>query len=453
MIKMPLFYKIFIFSLSIFLIAILEGDYLLENQIEGRIQVLLENDTKMIATQMAKTIAAPLLLQNRLQIENVLVTPPPASGISRLIILGMDKKIIADTKEGSLSQKVTDGIRALQQESAITIIPKIDHNNDALLLTPILYAGVRIGTLLVIFSEGPVLAAQKDIRHSFFIISVFGAILSFFGALILSRILSKPVRELHRATQAIGKGDLSVSVIPSSNDELGDLVHAFNLMVKDLKKSDALKNALTRYVSRDIAERVIEHPELIHVGGIRQNVVIMFADIRGFSTLSENLPSEQVVTLLNEYYLPMFEIILDHSGYISNIMGDGVMVIFGIPEYLSSNADSALQCALSLQSAIACESTKRMAEGAPVVEFGIGIHLGECIVGNIGSGSRMEYTVVGQAVNIASRIESLSGPAEILISEDLKEALQGAYHCSQPQEVLLKGIETPVRILKVLEPG
>ncbi|WP_041774078.1 adenylate/guanylate cyclase domain-containing protein [Leptospirillum ferrooxidans] len=453
MIKMPLFYKIFIFSLSIFLIAILEGDYLLENQIEGRIQVLLENETKMIALQMAKTIAAPLLLENRLQIENVLANPPAGSGISRLLILGMDKKIIADTREGVLNRKISDYLKSLRKGSTIRIIPDIDQGNDALLVTPILYAGIRIGTLLVIFSEDPVLAAQKDIRHSFLIISLFGAILSFFGALILSRMLSRPVRELHRATQAIGKGDLSVTVIPSSNDELGDLVLAFNGMITELKKSDALKNALTRYVSRDIAERVMEHPELIHVGGIRQKVVILFADIRGFSTLSENLPSEQVVTLLNEYYLPMFEIILSHSGYISNIMGDGIMVVFGIPEFLPSNPDSALKCAISLQSAIALESSKRVSEGSPVVEFGIGIHLGDCIVGNIGSGSRMEYTVVGQAVNIASRIESLSGPGEILISEDLKEALHGEIHCSPPQQVLLKGIESPVRILKVLEPG
>jgi adenylate cyclase len=453
MIKMPLFYKIFIFSLSIFLIAILEGDYLLENQIEGRVQILLENETKMIAMQMAKSIAAPLLLENRLQIENVLATPPPASGISRLLILGMDKKVIADTREGALSKKVTDYLSSLRQESSISIIPDIDRNNNALLVTPILYAGIRIGTFLVIFSEEPVRAAQKDIRHSFFIISIFGGILSFFGALILSRMLSRPVRELHRATQAIGKGDLSVSVLPGSNDELGDLVQAFNGMVRDLKKSDVLKNALTRYVSRDIAERVIEHPELIHVGGIRQKVVILFADIRGFSTLSENLPSEQVVTLLNEYYLPMFEIILNHSGYISNIMGDGIMVIFGIPEYLPSSPDSALKSAIALQAAISRESSKRMAAGAPVVEFGIGIHLGDCIVGNIGSGSRMEYTVVGQAVNIASRIESMSGPSEILISEDLKKALQSEYLCSPPQQVLLKGIEAPVNILKVLEPG
>ena len=450
---MPLFYKIFIFSLSIFLIAILEGDYLLENQIEGRVQILLENETKMIAIQMAKSIAAPLLLENRLQIENVLATPPPASGISRLLILGMDKKVIADTREGALSKKVTDYLSSLRQESSISIIPDIDRNNNALLVTPILYAGIRIGTFLVIFSEEPVRAAQKDIRHSFFIISIFGGILSFFGALILSRMLSRPVRELHRATQAIGKGDLSVSVLPGSNDELGDLVQAFNGMVRDLKKSDVLKNALTRYVSRDIAERVIEHPELIHVGGIRQKVVILFADIRGFSTLSENLPSEQVVTLLNEYYLPMFEIILNHSGYISNIMGDGIMVIFGIPEYLPSSPDSALKSAIALQAAISRESSKRMAAGAPVVEFGIGIHLGDCIVGNIGSGSRMEYTVVGQAVNIASRIESMSGPSEILISEDLKKALQSEYLCSPPQQVLLKGIEAPVNILKVLEPG
>ena len=450
---MPLFYKIFIFSLSIFLIAILEGDYLLENQIEGRIQVLLENETKMIALQMAKTIAAPLLLENRLQIENVLANPPAGSGISRLLILGMDKKVVADTKEGLLNRKVSDYLSSLRQESTIRIIPNIDQSNNALLVTPILYAGIRIGTFLVIFSEDPVLAAQKDIRHSFLIISIFGGILSFFGALILSRMLSRPVRELHQATQAIGKGDLSVSVVPSSNDELGDLVQAFNRMVKDLKKSDVLKNALTRYVSRDIAERVIEHPELIHVGGIRQKVVILFADIRGFSTLSENLPSEQVVKLLNEYYHPMFEIILNHSGYISNIMGDGIMVVFGIPEFLPSNADAALKCAISLQEAISRESSKRSEEGSPVVEFGIGIHLGDCIVGNIGSGSRMEYTVVGQAVNIASRIESLSGPAEILISEDLKEALHGEYRCSTPQQVLLKGIEAPVKILKVLEPG
>jgi adenylate cyclase len=453
MIKMPLFYKIFIFSLLIFLIAILEGDYLLENQIEGRIQVLLENETKMIALQMAKTIAAPLLLENRLQIENVLANPPAGSGISRLLILGMDKKIIADTKEGVLNRKVSDYLKSLRTGSTIRIIPDIDQGNDALLVTPILYAGIRIGTFLVIFSEDPVLAAQKDIRHSFLIISLFGGILSFFGALILSRMLSRPVRELHRATQAIGKGDLSITVTPSSNDELGDLVLAFNGMVNDLKKSDALKNALTRYVSRDIAERVIEHPELIHVGGIRQKVVILFADIRGFSTLSENLPSEHVVTLLNEYYLPMFEIILSHSGYISNIMGDGIMVVFGIPEFLPSSPDSALKCAIALQAAIAWESSKRLSEGSPVVEFGIGIHLGDCIVGNIGSGSRMEYTVVGQAVNIASRIESLSGPGEILISEDLKEALHGEIHCSPPQQVLLKGIESPVRILKVLEPG
>ncbi len=452
-VKVPIFYKIFTLSFSIFLVAILVGDFLLEKEVDKRVRMLLENETRMISIQLARTLAAPLLIENRLQIENVLANIPANSGISRLIIIGTDQSVIADTI-GKIPPEVLDpslskAARSFRTESATTIIRQIDHNNHDLLITPIHYAGIRIGTFLVVFSEDPVASAQRDIRKNFFILSFFGGILSFLGAFVLSRILSKPVRELHQATQAIGKGDLSVSVRASSNDELGELVVAFNNMVNDLKKSDILKNALIRYVSQDVAERVLEHPELIHVGGIRQKVVILFADIRGFSTLSENLPPEQVVNLLNDYYLPMFEIILSHSGYISNIMGDGIMVVFGIPEFLQNHPDSALHCAIELQTAVLALSRKRQQQEQEVVHFGVGIHLGECIVGNIGSGKRMEYTCVGQAVNIAARIESLAGSDEILISQDLKEHLQGDFQFSPPEPFGLKGIENPVTILRI----
>ncbi len=206
--------------------------------------------------------------------------------------------------------------------------------------------------------------------------------------------------------------------------------------------------ALERFLSPEVAEMAMANPD-IRLGGVNQKVTVMFADIRGFTTLSESLEPERVVELLNEYFTRVTDVIFDHGGMIDKYIGDAVMAVFGAPISKGNDAARAVETAVQMQRLMAEINRDAQARHWPELQIGIGINTGLVTAGNIGSPRRLDYTVVGDTVNIASRIMDSADGGKILISESTADELDQNYRLRKLPLKRIRGRSEPVRVFSV----
>ena len=205
-----------------------------------------------------------------------------------------------------------------------------------------------------------------------------------------------------------------------------------------------------RYLSDEIVTDILERPEGLELGGDLRRVSIMMSDIRGFTSLSENLAPAQVVTLLNRYLGAMTDIIMAHHGTIDEFIGDAILAVFGAPQHRDDDADRAVNCALAMQAAMIEINTLNAADGFPAINTGIAINTGDVIAGNIGSERRSKYGFVGHPMNVTSRIEDIAIGGEILISDSTLQSLKGNFSLGRSQEVNLKGIDENIVVHQII---
>jgi adenylate cyclase len=196
-------------------------------------------------------------------------------------------------------------------------------------------------------------------------------------------------------------------------------------------------------------DSLLEDPSALELGGERRHVTIMMSDLRGFTTITERLEPEQVVTILNSYIEVMVEVIRQYEGTINEIIGDSLLVFFGAPQEIPDRAQRAIACAIAMQNAMNKVNETNRLKGLPELEMGIGLHDSEVIVGNIGSSERSKYSVVGSGVNLVSRIESYTVGGQILVSESVYKEAGDILRIDGQREVLPKGSEVPLRIYEI----
>jgi adenylate cyclase len=218
-----------------------------------------------------------------------------------------------------------------------------------------------------------------------------------------------------------------------------------NSQLSDRIRREALVRAnFQRYFSPDLARQIAEHGEEVKLGGDKRPVVIMFTDIRGFTPMSEKMEPDDVAQLLREYFTEMVEIVFRHGGTLDKFIGDAIMALWGAPFSMEDDADKALAAAIEMQQALAELNQHWEESGKPHVNIGIGINFGEVFAGNVGSEQRLEYTVLGDAVNTASRLCSKAANGEIMISEPFYRRLKKAPEVEAREPIPLKGKSKPV---------
>lgn len=205
-----------------------------------------------------------------------------------------------------------------------------------------------------------------------------------------------------------------------------------------------------RYLSDEIVTDILERPEGLELGGDLRRVTIMMSDIRGFTTLSEQLQPAQVVTLINRYLAAMTDIIMAHQGTIDEFIGDAILAVFGAPQRRDDDADRAVQCALDMQAAMAEINRLNREDGLPEIATGIALNTGDVIAGNIGSERRSKYGFVGHPMNVTSRIEDLTAGGEILVADSTLKSLRGSYSVGDSRTLSVKGIDQEVRVHRIL---
>lgn len=260
---------------------------------------------------------------------------------------------------------------------------------------------------------------------AFFITLAFAVI----GGYFLSRRVTLCLRSLLTTVRQVGQGNLTAKAFLTTEDEFEELACEINMMTNGLQERERLKFNFARYVSQHVLENVLKTESLSKLKGERRKITVLFSDIRQFSQLAERLPPEQVVALLNEYFEAMIDVIFKYQGTLDKFLGDGLMVEFGAPLDDSIQEKHAVQAAIEMQKELKKLLNRWQKEGKPWIEMGIGIHTGFAIVGNIGSEKRVEYTAIGDAVNVASRIEQATKllKKSILISETTYQAIKNEF--------------------------
>ena len=232
---------------------------------------------------------------------------------------------------------------------------------------------------------------------------------------------------------------------------VGDL--AWKYIVEGREKRQ-VKKLFSRYVSKDVYDQLVADPSLAALGGARRTMTVLFSDVRGFTAMSEKGTPEEVVGQLNEYFSRMVQVVFDHRGTVDKFVGDMVMALFGAPLDDEDHAEHAVQTALAMSTALNELNAQWQSQGRPTLDIGIGINTGEMVAGNIGSDTIMSYTVIGDAVNLGARLESLNKDysTRIIISEATRTRLKGRYDIHPLGDVVVKGKSKPVAIFEVKTP-
>lgn len=217
-------------------------------------------------------------------------------------------------------------------------------------------------------------------------------------------------------------------------------------------RNKKIENVLSKYISKDIKNKILKSNTDIGLGGKRAEITVMFADIRGFTSLSETMKAEDVSQLLNEYFTELEPVITKYNGVINKFIGDAVLVIFGDPEQDKHHAKNAVKCAYELRKKVKEIKERWVQEGKPKIDIGIGINTGEAFIGNVGTKNRFEYTVIGDTVNIASRIEDYNKiyKTHVLISENTYSKISDIVDVIKIREVSIKGKRHKINIYEVL---
>ena len=319
-------------------------------------------------------------------------------------------------EEAGKSYSLPGGIRFFREENNVkTSI--IDHNGKELLFfeTPVTYQKLKIGVVRLAISQEKIL---KSIRTGKIYIIVLTVIITFAGILLslgLSMYFSGPITKLRVSAKALGSGQFSNRVSIYRNDEFGDLALAFNRMAEDLELNEKVKSSFGRYVTPEIMNMILKNPDSHWMKGSKVEASVLFVDIRDFTSLSEDRTPESIVDLLNEYFSRITESVIKHGGHLNKFVGDEAMAIFGAPVSNPRHAEAAIRAALDIREKIEHFDKKKDMDDVDI-QVGIGVNSGEILAGNIGSQKKMEYTVIGDNVNVASRLTSMAKPGEILIS-------------------------------------
>ncbi|UCB45398.1 MAG: PAS domain-containing protein [Spirochaetota bacterium] len=223
--------------------------------------------------------------------------------------------------------------------------------------------------------------------------------------------------------------------------------------VKKVKEERRLiKDMFSRYLSESVVSKLVKDPNIINLGGDKKDATVFFADIRGYTSFSEGKDPEYIISVLNDYFSEAVEIIIESGGFIDKFIGDCIMAAWGVPLMTAEeDARLAVSTALQIQKEVNNPNRKFFRDEASGLKIGIGIHSGPLVAGNLGSERRIDYTVIGDTVNIASRLEGVAGPDEVIITENTKGLLGGKFKLERRTPVKVKGKKQPLNIYKVLK--
>jgi adenylate cyclase len=265
-------------------------------------------------------------------------------------------------------------------------------------------------------------------------------------SIIVVTFMINPIKYLVTGVRAIGEGNYDVQIKMKSRDELGELTEAFNSTAKSLKEKELLKGAFSTYVSTSIMEEILKDPTRLSLHGKKVRATMLFTDIRGFTSMSEEMDPAEVVSIINEYLTLQTDKVIKWQGVIDKFIGDSMMAVYGVPFPKQDDAYRAVRTAMDIREGLVKLNSIRERRGQKTVVIGIGIDTGEVISGNMGSPQKMDYTVIGDHVNLAARLESNAPGGRIFVSETTYNDTKEKIEYRQLDSIMVKGKKEPISI-------
>lgn len=393
--------------------------------------------------------AVPLLEDDTLRLNGLIKEAGDVEELAYASIVGRDGTVRAHTdlaRIGAPAQQLpAAGARA---EGEITIRTYRDAAGAHLanLSQPVTYAGKTLGEANVGVSLDFVDKLIRIETAKIVWLSLLIVLLGIAIAITIGIGFSRPISQLVLATREIGKGNFHYRIERVRGDELGDLASAFNYMSHELWKKLVMAKSFGSYISPEILEMVMADPGGNLLGGRRMDVTVVFTDIRGFTSFAEGTDPERVVVAINEYFEIATRHIHQQGGYVDKFIGDAVLGVFGAPIARPDHAARALRASVAMQRELLAQDAARN----PLLgRVGIGVNSGVAVAGDLGSEVKRQYSVIGDCVNVASRLNALAAGGKIIISRSTREAAGEAVEVTALPPAKVKGKTEPIEVFEV----
>ena len=313
-------------------------------------------------------------------------------------------------------------------------------------ITPIKFQNIVAGHALITFSTNEIEQTIMEMIQAIVAATIIMILLGIFASLHMGQRISKPLHSLMDASREISNGNYQYQIKEQRNDEIGNLTEELNRMADGLLEKTQVENAFSRYVSKSIAKEIMGNIENIELGGRHVEASVLFADIVGFTELSEIHSAEVITSVLNDYFSYISLASKIHQGTIDKYMGDCVMIVFGAPEEDNQHKLHAVYCAVMIQKLFERINQIRSSSGKLAVAFRIGINSGTMLAGNLGSNERMQYTVVGESVNLAARLQHVARGHQVIVSSEFYNDpdIQWRLNAKRHKALKLKGIKEEI---------
>ncbi len=314
----------------------------------------------------------------------------------------------------------------------------------------ITYQGLTIGKAYLVISQKNILQSIRSAKAYILVITLIIIVIGTLLSVIFGIYFSRPIRKLQESAKALGAGDFDQRVQIKRNDEIGDLASAFNKMAEGLSEREKIRETFGKYVSPEIRDEILSGR--IPFDGERRMATVLFSDLRDFTPYVEGHSPEEVIKGLRSYFTAMQKAISLNNGLVLQYVGDEIETVFAVPIWYEDHAQKAIMAALDMRVSLQELNRIRTAEGFTPFRHGIGIHTGEVLAGNTGSEDRLSYTLIGNTVNLTSRIEGLTKKfkCDILASEETVKRLTGSFNLKKEPPQMVKGYSKPITIYQVI---
>jgi adenylate cyclase len=447
--SIPLAYKLsFFITVLIVSCMVLLGIILVQQQSRILQDQINEQGTTLVRL-MGQSAREPLLADDKQALGTIAESFTGGNSVMATAIISLTGEVIAQA--GSLQTDNPGFLEEISLGNTATYTRNRESSPGKMhevisFAQPVSFQNTKVGYAIVTFSKSGMKESARRSVQAIIGATVLIIALGIAMAFSLGRRITNPINKLVDASRAIGKGEYTFKFKERRHDELGLLMDAFNEMAAGMLEKSQVTNALSRYVSPGVARQILSNLSTVELDSKEIEGTVLFADIVGFTQIAEKTKPESLVAMLNRYFSLITCACKINHGTVDKYMGDGVMLLFGAPEPDKEHAFNAVVCALLAQKLIAHESEQRKQRGEFSVKFKIGVNTGLMLAGNMGSKERMEYTVVGDTVNMASRLCGITNGGQTVMSRDMYmlTGIKERIVAGEYQSIRLRGISEPV---------